>query len=245
MTIATLPPAAAPADQDSPPANSQAVPTVSSEFANDVALDGFDGWQNFELIPSSFRNAREARNVLTAWIIMTTFLFAFFVGSLVALFFRGQSIRQRNAELIASAKPLKNLRSEVAILEQQSQTIKRWSDSVSTAKPDDSLLQILGSVAQATHPTEKIAVDNHLEVQSLHVKLSLEHGGTSDKVPTWAEPRFTVSALANKRASVTQWSGRLAGIDRLNDLEVKAPSAFFRQTLVQATAVPHATRILP
>ncbi|MEL6110185.1 MAG: hypothetical protein AAFU85_29580 [Planctomycetota bacterium] len=245
MTIATLPNAASQTDRESLALDAPTVASISHDLANQVSLDGYDGWQSFELIPTSFRNAREARSVLIAWIIMTTFLLAFFLGSLVALFFRGQAIRQRNAELIASAKPLKNLRSEVALLKQQSQTIARWGRTVSTAKPDDSLLQVLANVAHATHPNEPVEVDDHLEVQSLHVKLALEHSGGDDKVPTWAEPRFTISALANKRASVTQWSGRLAGIDRLDHLEVKAPSAFFRETLVQATAIPRSTRILP
>ncbi|MEO1525940.1 MAG: hypothetical protein AAFX06_10910 [Planctomycetota bacterium] len=215
------------------------------EPVDEVSLENYEGWQTFELIPPSFRNARDAKSVLTAWMIVTTFLIAFLLGSLVALFFRGQAMRQRNLRLVADATPLDHLQKTIVLIEQQNETIRQWSSTVETAKPDDSVLQILASVAHATHPDSDAAPEDHLDVQSLHVKLALEHSGPPNKTPNWAQPRFSLSALANTRSSVTQWSGRLSGIDRLAELEMKAPTSFFRQTLVQANAVPRATSVVP
>lgn len=217
----------------------------TKRLQSDVSLDSLGGWQSFELMPPSFRNAREAKSVLTAWTIVNTFLLAFLLGSVVAIFLRGQAMRRRNAQLVAEAKPLFQIRNESIFLEKQTRVIERYSESVTTAKPDDSLLQILAAVALATHPTEHIDPDDHLQVQSVHVKLALEHSSPEGKTPTWAQPRFTMTAMANKPTAVTQWSGRLTGLERLQQLETKAPNSFFRETLVQANAVPRATRVVP
>ena len=212
---------------------------------SEISLESYEGWQSFELLPPSYRNAREARSVLTAWMIVATFLFAFFVGSIVALFLRGRATRQRNAELVATAQPLRNLKSEVALIHRRDQLIRKWNQLVESARPDDSLLQVLASVAHATHPTENGEPEDHLDVQAIHAKLALEHSSSAEKAPTWAQPKLSLSALANRRAAVTQWSGRLSALDRLTEVETNSPSSFFRQTLVQATAVPRATRVLP
>ena len=207
------------------------------------SLESFGGWQTFELMPPSYRSERDARKTLYYWSAMVAILFSAAVGSGISLWMRGQRMIERNRRFVAAAEPLRKLRDSTKMIERQNELMTRWSRLAESAKPDDCVLQTMAAVAQATHPSPDTDIEHHLNVQTIHIKLPLEHA--DETVPTWAEPRFSISATARKRDVVMKWSSRLETIERLDRVEVKTPTGVWRETLVQASGIPLSTRVVP
>lgn len=208
-------------------------------------FDGLDGWQNFELMPPRYRAKRQAERALLKWSGVLLVLLSITIGSSIALEIRGRRTTQRNADLIAEAKPLSDLRDRSQILDAENALLEKWCHWVETSKPDDSIVQVLGAVALATHHRDAPGPDEHLDVQSIDIKLPLEHDATSSVTPTWAEPKFSLTAVARSRDVLMPWNDRLEKTGRLQNVKLTTPAGSWREAVIQVNAIPLASRIVP
>lgn len=214
------------------------------------SLDTYGGWQSFELMPPRYRTSREAQLTFFSWLTIVAILLTVTSGSAVLIWIKGQQKRISDNRLASIARPIRELKLKADLLEAENALNAKWVQWVSSARPDDSILQIMASVAIATHgdATSDQAIqgeDAHLDVQTIHIKLPLEYSGNAPKPPTWAEPSFSVSAIAKKRSLVMSWSDRLEDIGRLTNVKLNSPAGAWRQAQVQVDAMPLSTRTLP
>lgn len=225
----------------------QAVTSLRSPdpIAGSVSTDSLGGWQDFELMPPHYRAQRHAEQTLCIWTTVLIILLSVTVGSSIALWLRGRQRVRRHAKIVSMAKPIGDLRRKAQVLETENVLLEQWCRWVESAKPDDSLVQVLGAVTLATHPDEKATRENQLDVQSIEVKLPREYDSSSPKPPAWAAAKFSLSAIANGRDLLMPWNERLEKSGRLTNLKLTTPGGAWREALVQVSASPLSTRIVP
>lgn len=219
--------------------------TLKDDFDFFRCSDDLDGWQDFELLPPSYRARRQSQRALHRWSALLLVLLTVTIGSSVSLWMRGRRMILRNTALVERADPLRQLRQKSELLEVENLILERWCTWVESAKPDHSVVQVLGAVALATHPNGPMPQDEHLEVQSIEVKLPLEYDDAAPRAPTWAEPKFALTVKAHSRDVLMPWNDRMEKIGRLKDLKVNTPGGNWQQATIQVGAVPLSTKVVP
>ncbi|QDV43343.1 hypothetical protein Enr13x_31980 [Stieleria neptunia] len=218
-------------------------PTAAVPCQN--VTDGLGGWQDFELMPPHYRARRHAEQAFQKWSVVLLVLLSITVGSSVTLWLRGRRTIAKNAVLVEQAQPIAELRRTTRLLKTENALLEKWCTWVESAKPDDSVAQVLGAVAQATHPGPKVPAAQHLDVQSIEVKLPLEYDVSLKEPPSWAVPRVSLTAVANSRDVLMPWNDRLEQSGRLQEVQLNTPGGAWREALIQVTAQPLSSTLLP
>lgn len=211
----------------------------------ELCLDSLGGWQDFELLPPSYRARRNAQRAIHRWSSVILILLTVTLGSAAALWARGQRVTRQNAELVAQAEPIRELRQATRVIEAENLLLEKWCLWVESAKPDDCVLQTLAAVALATQNGDPLPPQKHLDVQSIEVKLPLEYDLASENPPTWAAPKFSMTVTANSRDVLMPWNDRLEKTGRLENVKLTAPGGVWHEALIQVNATPLATRTVP
>ncbi|MCA9140370.1 MAG: hypothetical protein KDB00_26545 [Planctomycetales bacterium] len=231
------------------PSTPQTPPGTDVQFNDQLDIfrcnEDLDGWQDFELLPPSYRARRQSQRALNRWSSILLVLLSIAIGTSIALWTRGRRMIQRNTAIIALAEPVGQLRQRAELLETENTLLEKWCQWVESAKPDDSAMQVLGAVATATHPNGPLPPDRHLDVQSIEVKLPVEYDVAAPTAPSWAEPSFSLTVRAHRRDVLMPWNERLERIERLKDLKVNTPNGNWQEALIQVGAVPLSTKVVP
>ena len=165
-------------------------------------------------------------------------LFAGLCGMTTSFWLRGKSIKQRHARVAAEAQPLEELRRSVIDIEQRTKQSETWITAIETAKPDDSVLQTLASIAGAT------VEDAMIDVEMVDVQLAIEFPANLTEPPEWAQPRLEITARVSDREVANEWAKRIDLSDRVSSASVRT-SINADDDLLQITGAPQATRVLP
>ncbi|WP_182870376.1 hypothetical protein [Stieleria mannarensis] len=223
----------------------QTTPQSDSSGQSTIVLDSLGGWQDFELLPPSYRSRRHAGQAFQKWSGVLLVLLSITVGSSIALWMRGQRLIAKNADLVTQSAPIAELRRKTQLLEAENALLEKWCSWVESAKPDDSVAQVMGAVTLATHPGPALPPQQHLDVQSIDIKLPLEYDASLKEPPNWATPRFTLTVMANSRDVLMPWNDRLEKTGRLKDVALTTPGGAWREALIRVTAQPLASRLVP
>jgi hypothetical protein len=125
-------------------------------------------------------------------------------------------------------------------LEVEGRRCKQWHEWVATAKPDDSLLQTLGAIAEATRPNA-----TEIEIQSLEIQLQREYPDRFKQPPRWAAPQLAITAEVNNGVVARSWLDRLTASDRIEDAASRIAPGVSAEGAIQINAIPLATRWVP
>ena len=194
--------------------------------------------ESTELLPTRFFVRRRAIRVLGIWGCLVVTLFATTCGVLVPVWMRARRTRANNACLIAESQPLAELRQKSWLMDQENERRAKWNEWVESAKPDDSLLQTLAAVAEATN-----TVETGIEIDSLEIQLPLEYPAKVKQPPRWAAPQLLITAKVSDGSSTRTWLQRLNASDRIEDATSRlVPGS---GGTVGVNARPVATRCLP
>ncbi|QEF99695.1 hypothetical protein Mal15_37610 [Stieleria maiorica] len=224
---------------------SQTSPEADSSGRSTIVLDSFGGWQDFELLPPSYRSRRHAEQAFHKWSGVLLVLLSITVGSSIALWMRGRRLIAKNADLVTQSAPIAELRRKTQLLEAENAVLEKWCSWVESAKPDDSVAQVMGAVTLATHPGPALPQQQHLDVQSIEIKLPLEYDASLKEPPNWAASRFTLTVMANSRDVLMPWNDRLEKSGRLKDVALTTPGGAWREALIRVTAQPLSSRLVP
>ncbi|MCS7467892.1 hypothetical protein NZK35_14660 [Stieleria sp. ICT_E10.1] len=219
----------------------ESTPPVPSENV----FDGLGGWQDFELMPPRYRSRRHAEQAFQKWSVVLLVLLSITIGSSVTLWLRGRRTIAKNAVLVEQAQPIAELQRATRLLETENALLEKWCTWVESAKPDDSVAQVLGAVTRATHPGPKVPATQHLDVQSIEIKLPLEYDLSLKEPPSWAVRRVSLAAVANSRDVLMPWNDRLEKSGRLQDVQLTTPAGVWREALIQVSAQPLSSTLVP
>ena len=156
-------------------------------------------WLSKQLLPDTFQRRRRAQDVLYGWSFILFTLVAFLCGLTSFYLIRGRQTRSERAQLIASAQPIEEMKKEAERLEHQNVLHNDWASQIESTQADDSLLQALLSIAQATDASNRA-----IDVKSVDVKLELENANPVD-TPLWARSRFAIVAELDSRTGAENW----------------------------------------
>ena len=209
------------------------------------SMDSLDGWQDFELIPPDYRARKNAQRVLHRWSAVLLLLLTATVGSFVALWVRGQNAMRQNERLVERAAPIADTRQQAQVLETENVLLEKWCRWVESAKPDDSIVQVLTAASLATQHGDPMPEKKHLDVQSVEVKLPREYDPSANSPPTWSEPRFRLTVTAKSRDVLLPWNERLEKTGRLEAIKLATPGGAWREAMIQVNAMPLSTRTVP
>ena len=209
---------------------------TSQQTSTPVPVD--EKWLSHELLPGRYVESRRARRVLVNWSVVVLLVFAALCGVTTSFWLRGNSIRQRHAEVAAAAQPLDQLRQRVFEIERRSKEADAWNVAVGSAKPDDSVLQALAAITNAT------VEDDSIDVEMVDVKMAIEFTGDRDETPKWAQQRLEVTARVPDRQKANAWAKRINRSDRIDGASVRT-SISPDDNLLQITGKPQSARALP
>ncbi len=193
-----------------------------------------------QLLPKKYILLRQARNVLTLWLIATFMLFVCFLYALIPAVVHGQKTRMAHSKLMQDTAPLKDLQQKTKRLElfnQQQTELLEWVES---AQPDDSCLQVLSVIADVTAPQE-----TGISIESLDLQLPLEYPQDLKSAPNWAKPELVISAAIPDRATAKKWADGIKESKRIHKSVLKLPARVQLDDAVQLTAEPLSTRMVP
>ncbi|NND97055.1 MAG: hypothetical protein HKN47_06990 [Pirellulaceae bacterium] len=197
-------------------------------------------WQSVQMLPESFIKRRQAKQTFFGWSIIVVVLVAMLAGFTTAFWIRGAKLRSQHAQLVQSARPIEDMRRRVAGLKQSNALHQSWIHWIESAKPDDSVLQALLSVNEATRP------DIHpIDITAVEIKLALEHDNATGQVPDWAKSRLLISADVQDRDTTDDWLERLRSSDRISKVDLRLTPGMPLQDTIQIVGEPQSTRVLP
>ncbi|WP_143543864.1 hypothetical protein [Rhodopirellula sp. MGV] len=209
-------------------------------------LDSLDGWQNFEMIPEDYRLMRDAKRFYVKWLIGLVLATLLTVGSLLSIWVGRKRLELQNRQILDASQPVEALRgltsNQVARLAEKQQ----WLHLVQSAKPDDSLSQVIATLAIATH--QSLAESPYaIETRSLSVRLPLENDPDDPKrtATSNGKAEFSVVATVDNRAVISAWKANLKQTDRLHDIQFSTPQIGLSETLVQINATPLSAKLIP
>lgn len=205
----------------------------------------------FNLLPPSFRYQNRLRRVQYGWGTLVCFLLAAFLGITAKTVVHIRHSGQSNQQLAFAAIPLMQLRTDVLRLQEENEQRTRWCRWVESARPDDSMLQVLGAIAVASDSSNQ-----EILVDAVDLRLPIESPADASEPPAWAVSTLSIDArLTSSNADVTRgWVERLESTDRITAVSVsndrKDSAARLRVVdndvkRVHVTATPLATRVHP
>ena len=196
--------------------------------------------RSIQLLPPRFFARRHNRRVFWLWLFVVVSLSSATIGVLTPVWLRGKRIRTQNARLIAESQPLSDLRRKTQLLQLETARQAKWSLWVESAKPDDSLLQTMAAVAEATKPAE-----SGIEIESLEIQLPLEYPANFQRPPHWAAPQLSLTAQVADGITARGWLARLNASDRIEGASSKLASGSWQGSKIQIDAKPLSTCVLP
>ena len=215
--------------------------TVTPKTKNDASSSvrrPSSQWQSFQLLPESYIDRRKTQHAIYAWSSINFLLLIILFGTTTYYWIHGQQTLSERRDLIESAAPIAKVKRMSERLDAENSTRQKWLRYVESTKPDDSVLQTLLSVSQATD-----ASNSNISVQSIEVKVPLEHSAKNP--PAWAQGRLQISALAPSAKAADQWLDRLNSRDRIEKADLNAPSGKWHTRLIRISGTPTATRLVP
>lgn len=204
-------------------------------------------YKQVNLLPPAIAKTVRLRRVFFAWFVIVSSAFAVLVSTVIVVGLNCQKLRQRNEQLAAAAMPLMDLRRDVIQLRVENERRNQWCDYVETAKPNDDMLQSLTAIAART--------DDAVLIDTVFLRLPVEHGGDMDSPPEWAMPKLELTARVPLASSASGWVERLSQSDRIqspvltDDNDLVQLNALRNQgnatRRVELLAVPAFTGVLP
>ena len=221
--------------------NASTVSPASDHTASDHTMAQRDPkWQTFQMLPSSFAQRRISLRILYGWAAVNFILFALLCSLVTVFWIQGKHVRSKRSDIVRAAYPLVELRRQCERMERDTLLQNRWVEVVNSTKPDDSALQTLLAVSKATAATE-----NAIEVQSVEVRMPLEHAANGTAVPDWAKPRLLITADVANGATADRWHKRIESFDRVTRTSLRTPNGNWANRTVQVSGEPVPTKVLP
>lgn len=199
---------------------------------------------NFDLLPLEFREKRVARRLVNLWSVLILALAITLTGLVVKSWSGGIDLRINNQELIAASQPIALTSKTVKVIESDIKRRGVWLDWIESARPTDCLLQTIAAVTKGTHPIKNAEARDHIQIESLVVKLPLEYPAKTTQ-PTWAKPVVQAVAAIEDKSLSQRWVTDLEKSPRLKSIDVKVPSGKWTRASIQMSAHPIVTRIVP
>ena len=142
-----------------------------------------DPLASYNLLPAAFPIRRRGRRACYLWFCVTAALAATLAGVRTTDCYHRQSFRRSEIHVQAVALPIASMRDNAITLKEENRRLRQWCELVETARPDDSLLQTLASVAAAVS-SERESV----EVTTITVVLPDEHASSATDESDGREP---------------------------------------------------------
>lgn len=197
-------------------------------------------WQSFQMLPGSFEQRRSSLRILYGWAAINFILFALLCSLVTVFWVQGKHVRSKRSDIVRAAYPLVDVRRQCERMQRDTSLQNRWADVVNSAKPDDSALQTLLAVSQATGATE-----NAIDVQSVELRMPLEHTASGAAVPDWAKPRLLITADVVNGSTADRWHKRIESFDRVTRTSLRTPNGTWANRTVQVSGEPVPTKVLP
>ena len=204
-------------------------------------------YNQVNLLPPAIAETVRLRRNFFVWFVVVSSALAVLISTMIVVGMHYQQSRQRNEQLVAAAIPLMDLRQDVIQLRAENHRRNQWCDFVESAKPNDDVLQSLAAIAART--------DDTVLIDTVLVRLPVEHAGDVDSPPEWSLPKLEVTARVPLANSVSGWVERLSQSDRIqtpvltedNDLEqanvLRLQDNATRR--IELSAIPAFTGVLP
>lgn len=172
--------------------------------------------QSFDLLPPSFRYRHRLRGVLWGWMTFVCFLIAVLLGVTTVVTMRAIQASRVNQQIASTAIPLLDLRRDVIRLQEANKQRQQWCRWVQSAKPDDSMIQVLAAIAAASQTIDQSpAGEQQITVDAVSLRLPIEFPLSAETPPPWAVPFMTIVARPASSALVQPWIERLNSLDRI------------------------------
>ncbi|MEM1069921.1 MAG: hypothetical protein AAGI63_13560, partial [Planctomycetota bacterium] len=199
----------------------------------------------FDLLPNSFHQSRRVSALFRSWTTVILILLAGFFLVVVESVLTAQRNAHRNEALACEALPLWDLRETVMARQVANDELQQCCVGLESARPDDSLLQVLAGVALSTESAKGDVI-----VDALHVRLAVE---TAHTQTTSTRETLSIKARVKNAAVLQQWIELLESQARLRDITHRfdeesgtaAITGRSQMLQVEITGVPIATRVLP
>lgn len=207
--------------------------------------------EQFDLLPPSFRYRHRLRGILCGWVTLVCFLLAVLIGVTAITVMRTVHTNRTNQQIASTAIPLLDLRRDVFRLQEENQRRQRLCRWIQSAKPQDSMLQMLAAIAAASQTGERPQTgDAQITIDTVALRLPVEFPGPATKPPAWAEPFLTIVARPTSIDLVQSWVDRLNSLDRVTEASVAAESVEVGSkngdiSSVRLTATPVSGRVQP
>jgi hypothetical protein len=193
-----------------------------------------------DLLPPRFRQQRKTRHTLVCWAVINLALSAILIASFSAVWATAKRIATDEAQRIEAARPLLRLRDEIRQLEQDLAKHRKACTLVESARPDDSLLQVVAAVTAASQTD-----DHRLLVDAIGVTLPLEAVGDKATPPDAPDAGLLIDGSVQDKDTLDRWIERLHTSDRLRSIELRQAGRRLLRQSIRVTATPLSTRLLP
>ncbi|MCC9601494.1 hypothetical protein LOC67_13135 [Stieleria sp. JC731] len=223
--------------------------TVAPVEIESICVDSLDGWQDFELLPSEYRLMRDAKVLRLKWSIALVVAALLTTGSLLSMWVRRQRTTLRNERILAVAKPIGLMKQDTELLVEKNKRLKEQINLVNSAKPDDSLSQVIASIALATDNSIPQNSPHSIEALSLAIKLPLEKqlraSGGAKRLDQAEKSELTFVANIHSRDKLSNWKEELLQSPRISNVRMTTPSIGLSKSVIQIDASPLAARVIP
>lgn len=189
-----------------------------------------------DLLPPAYSNQHRLQRAFYGWLTVLVAGLMVLIAVTIATLVNQKKTQQLNRQIVATAVPLWQLEQEVQGLRADNSRREQWCRDVETSRPDDSMLQAIGSIALTSD-----SMNGPVAIDALKVRLPLEFAANVSETPEWAVPELQlIGRRTDVGVDVQRWAEMLNATDRIEDAEIEIDDG-----RVTVTATPIATRVLP
>ena len=175
---------------------------------------------SYNLLPPAFPIRRRGRRACYLWFCVAAALAATLAGVRTIDCYHRESFRRSEIHVQAIALPIASMRDNAITLKEENRRLRQWCELVETARPDDSLLQTLTSIAAAVSREGESG-----EVTTIAIVLPDEHAssGTEEsdgRAPATRSPLVSVIGRVRSAQTAKRIAAELESSPRIESVAI-------------------------